>query len=152
MNINKKGSGLFWIPISLQSFHQTVSRHKKTGNELFSQGQAQLSSPRKCLTSVFGMGTGVSTSLSSPDFHLWENVLSKPNNRSTIFQLRASFRNHLRSSPRPISISPLHISLCFHSWPIYLVTFKGTYYFRMGDLILKPVSRLDAFSVYPIHS
>ena len=47
-----------------------ANKHKKTGNVLFSQGQAQLSSPRKCLTSVFGMGTGVSTSLSSPDFNI----------------------------------------------------------------------------------
>ena len=34
------------------------------GNELFSH---TLSSPMKCLTSVFGMGTGVTTSLKSPD-------------------------------------------------------------------------------------
>ena len=37
--------------------------HKKTGNVLFS---LTLSSALKCLTSVFEMGTGVSTSLSSP--------------------------------------------------------------------------------------
>ena len=48
-------------------------RHKKTGNLLYSQGQAQLFSPLKCLTSVFGMGTGVSTSLSSPDLLFGEN-------------------------------------------------------------------------------
>ena len=51
-------------------------------------------------------------------------------------------------SPRPISISQLHISLHFHLWPIYLVVFKGSYYLRMGNLILKLVSRLDAFSAY----
>jgi hypothetical protein len=30
-------------------------------------GQAVLLSPLKCLTAVFGMGTGVTTSLISPD-------------------------------------------------------------------------------------
>ena len=40
---------------------------KGTGNVLSSQGQAQLLSPLECLTSVFGMSTGVSTPPSSPD-------------------------------------------------------------------------------------
>ena len=40
---------------------------KKPSSLLSSQGHAQLLSPLKCLTSVFGMGTGVSTSLSPPD-------------------------------------------------------------------------------------
>ena len=52
-------------------------------------------------------------------------------------------------SPRPISINLLHTSLCFHTWPIYLVVFKGSYFLRMGDLILEGASRLDAFSAYP---
>ena len=54
------------------------------------------------------------------------------------------------SSLRPISSSQLHTLLHFHPCPIYLVVFKGTYFFkRMGDLILEGASRLDAFSVYP---
>ena len=57
--------------------------------------------------------------------------------------------NLLRSSPRPISNSQLHILLCFHLCPIYLVVFKGSYFSRMGSLILRLASRLDAFSVYP---
>ena len=52
-------------------------------------------------------------------------------------------------SLRPISISQLHTLLHFHLWPIYLVVFKGSYRFRMGYLILRGASRLDAFSVYP---
>ena len=52
-------------------------------------------------------------------------------------------------SPRPISDSQLHTLLCFHLCPIYLVVFKGSYYLRMGYLILRGASRLDAFSVYP---
>ena len=55
----------------------------------------------------------------------------------------------LRSSPRPISSSQLHALRHFHLCPIYLVVFKGSYFFRMGYLILRGASRLDAFSVYP---
>ena len=52
-------------------------------------------------------------------------------------------------SPRPISNSQLHALLHFHLCPIYLVVFKGSYFLRMGYLILRGASRLDAFSVYP---
>ena len=51
--------------------------------------------------------------------------------------------------PRPISNSQLHVLPHFHLCPIYLVVFKGSYFRRMGDLILRGASRLDAFSVYP---
>ena len=51
--------------------------------------------------------------------------------------------------PRPISNSQLHVLPHFHLCPIYLVVFKGSYFFRMGNLILRGASRLDAFSVYP---
>ena len=53
---------------------------------------------------------------------------------------------------RPISISQLNTSLCFHPWPIYLVVFKGSYSFKEGNLILESVSHLDAFSAYPVRS
>ena len=56
------------------------------------------------------------------------------------------------SSPRPISNSQLHTLPCFHLCPIYLVVFKGSYFFRMGYLILRGASRLDAFSVYPVQA
>ena len=58
----------------------------------------------------------------------------------------------LRSNPRPISNSQLHTLLYFHLCPIYLVVFKGSYSFRMGYLILRGASRLDAFSVYPFRT
>ena len=54
-----------------------------------------------------------------------------------------------RLSPRPISNSQLHTLLYFHLCPIYLVVFKGSYFFRMRYLFLRGASRLDAFSVYP---
>ena len=57
-----------------------------------------------------------------------------------------------RSNPRPISNSQLHTLLYFHLCPIYLVVFKGSYSFRMGYLILRGASRLDAFSVYPFRT
>ena len=44
---------------------------KKTGNDLcFQEGNLQVFSALKSLTSVFGMGTGVSSSLSSPENYL----------------------------------------------------------------------------------
>ena len=52
-------------------------------------------------------------------------------------------------SPRPISNSQLHVLPHFHLCPINLIVFKGSYYLRMGYLILRGASRLDAFSVYP---
>ena len=55
-------------------------------------------------------------------------------------------------SPRPISNSQLRTLLHFHLCPIYLVVFKGSYYLRMGYLILRGASRLDAFSVYPVQT
>ena len=56
------------------------------------------------------------------------------------------------SSPHPISNSQLHVLPHFHLCPIYLVVFKGVYFFRMGYLILRGASRLDAFSVYPFRT
>ena len=58
----------------------------------------------------------------------------------------------LWSSPRPISDSQLHVLPHFHLCPINLVVFKGVYSFRMGYLILRGASRLDAFSVYPFRA
>ena len=56
------------------------------------------------------------------------------------------------SSSRPISSSQLHASRHFHLCPIYLVVFKGSLFFRIGYLILRGASRLDAFSVYPVRT
>ena len=76
--------------------------------------------------------------------------------RNVNIPLRSSFTSAafstIRSSPRPISNSQLHTLLYFHLCPIYLVVFKGSYFFRMGYLILRGASRLDAFSVYPFQT
>ena len=66
--------------------------------------------------------------------------------------LENSFNLASWSSPRPISNSQLHTLLYFHLCPIYLVVFKGSYFLRMGYLILRGASRLDAFSVYPVRT
>ena len=59
----------------------------------------------------------------------------------------------LRISLRPISICQLHALPHLHLRPINLVVFKGSYFFnRMGYLILRGASRLDAFSVYPFRT
>ena len=54
----------------------------------------------------------------------------------------------VRLSPRPISTSQLHTLLHFHSLPIYHLFLMGSYYLRMGYLILRLASCLDAFSTY----
>ena len=60
---------------------------------------------------------------------------------------------HFCSSPRTISISQLNALLHLHLWPIKLVVFKCPYQLNIvGYLILRCVSRLDAFSVYHIHT
>src|SRR3712207_5410543 len=57
------------------------------------------------------------------------------------------------SSPRPISTGLLHASLRFQIRPINLVVYQGSYSLEgMGELILRPASRLDAFSGYPIRT
>ena len=57
-----------------------------------------------------------------------------------------------RSSPRLISIGQLHTLPCFHLRPIYDIVYVEPYSFRMRDLILGGVSRLDAFSVYLVQT
>ena len=81
-------------------------------------------------------------------------LFAQPNDLPTAVQLRTpcSLRLVSRSNPRPISNGQLHALLHFHLRPIYLVVFKGSYFFRMGHLILRGASRLDAFSVYPFRT
>ena len=92
--------------------------HKKTGNVLLSQAAShQVSSALKSLTSVFEMGTGVASSLLSPDFI--EGVPSKLN-------IYLMYENHW-SSVRPISIGQLNALLHLHLRPINVVVFHGSY-------------------------
>jgi hypothetical protein len=49
---------------------------------------------------------------------------------------------------RAISTSKLHASRRFHTWPINVVVYHGS----QRSLVLRWVSRLDAFSGYPVHT
>ena len=54
---------------------------------------------------------------------------------------------------RPISTGLLNALPRVQIWPINLVVFQGSYSLKgMGELILRPASRLDAFSGYPIRT
>ncbi len=58
-----------------------------------------------------------------------------------------------RSRPRLMSTSLLSTLPGLHIWPLNPVVYRETYLSeRVGHLILKPASRLDAFSGYPIHT
>ena len=62
------------------------------------------------------------------------------------------FCSFIRSNPRTVSIGHLNVLLHLQLQPIYLIVSKGSYSFRMGNLILWFASRLDAFSVYQIRT
>ena len=63
------------------------------------------------------------------------------------------FINRCWLRPRPISTGPLNTLLHLHAQPINLILYKGSYSHKgMGNLILRWVSRLDAFSGYPFHT
>ena len=111
----------FTIPMLYQLSYAGIRKH---GNVLPSQGAIpQLLSALWSLTSVFGMGTGISSMPSSPHYFLWENlVLSKLDNIHFSFQELAFFW----LSPRPISNGPLHASPHFHFHPIYLIISQGS--------------------------
>ena len=56
-------------------------------------------------------------------------------------------------SPRPISIRQLHALPRFHTEPINLIVYEGSYQLdAVGSLILEGASRLDAFSAYPVRT
>ena len=76
-------------------------------------------------------------------------ILSKTN--TTTFN-RLALSHFIRSNPRTVSIGHLNVLLHLQLQPIYLIVSKGSYSFRMGNLILWSASRLDAFSVYQIQT
>ena len=98
--------------------------------------------------------------LTNPLYDMIKMWLSKPHSLPKICTFKTTYMltfpwiilTLLWTSPRPISSSQLHTLPYFHLCPIYLVVFKGSYFFRMGYLILRGASRLDAFSVYPFRT
>ena len=65
---------------------------------------------------------------------------------------RLALSHFIRSNPRTVSIGHLNTLLYLQLQPINLIVSKGSYSFRMGNLILWSASRLDAFSVYQIRT
>ena len=105
--------------------------------------------------------TRESLPLWSITLYLSRNVLAHslhPENRTVkhlpllTSSLRISHQPNCRSSPRQISIGQLHALLHFHLRPINVIVYDVPYSFRMRDLILGGVSRLDAFSVYLVQT
>ena len=88
----------------------------------------------------------------TPKYHLLKSYI--PSKLHTefhpLFQTFTSVSGSdlLWSGLRPISNSPLRMLPHFHSCPIHLVVFQGSYPYG-GYLILGRASRLDAFSAYP---
>ena len=115
---------------------------KRSGGVLLSQGvYPQVPSARAGLTTVFGMGTGVTPPPWPPETCC----------QSRLREELHSEHEHLKcnSSPRPISTGRLNTLLCVHLRPINVVTYHGPYLVNpVGDLISRRVSRLDAFSGY----
>jgi hypothetical protein len=122
-------------------------------------------------TAVFGMGTGVAPPESPPGMvelthsnfspdrpHESDYCTSRDGLRSTAPETghgigtTGSIQLLLEASPRPISTARLSLS-ALHLRPINLVVSQGTYPLdAVGDLILGWVSRLDAFSAYPVRT
>ena len=83
-----------------------------SGNVLLSRAVSrQVPSALKSLTSVFGMGTGGSSSPSSPDIYF---LIANSTMQKISFHLTHFFLLLLRSSPRPISINQLNVSPHLH--------------------------------------
>ena len=124
-----------------------VSKNKITGNVLSSRAAShQVLSPQKSLTTVFGMGTGVTSTLLSPDI-FFEDISCTFKTEQCNLTLS---KNHW-SSARPISIGQLNASQHLHLRPINVVVSHGSYPSKEGNLFLWGASHLDAFSAYPFH-
>ena len=102
----------------------------------------------ECLTAVFGMGTGVAIRVCPPgSFALYQQVAvgvaplsSKP----------AASEGRVNAAKRlAVSTGPLKRLLVLYARPINPVVYRGPLSYWTGDLVLRGVSRLDAFSVYP---
>ena len=94
---------------------------------------------------MFGMGTGVSLSPSSPD-HIYVFM-------TFLFICKFHSRLYFWSSPRLISTHKLSTLLYLHPGPIYQVVCLESYpLFVAGNLILRGASCLDAFSTYPVQT
>ena len=122
---------------------------EEIGGVLLSQGTlAQVPSALEGLTSVFGMGTGVTPPLWPP-----KSVVkgAQPTDGAQLLENSIASTNIIvNPSPRPISTGRLNMLPCVHLRPINVVVYHGPYLVNpVGNLILERASHLDAFSAYP---
>ncbi len=104
-------------------------------------GIPQLPSALKSLTSVFGMGTGVTSLPLSPDSTSDKLRISSLKGMERIgdsFKTKSEIdsivKNVYRLSPRSISICQLHVSPHFHLRPINLIIFQGSYFLAEWEI------------------
>ena len=146
----------------------------RSGGDLFFRAvTSQVSWAPKSLTTVFGMGTGVASWSYPPEWLRMRKAPSKPHRGRRAVSDKTGIEpvkggngtfhicknqnqkglrsNVLWSSPRPISTGPL---TCCHAYTPGLSTMWSTWGLTIseGNLILRRVSHLDAFSVYPIRT
>ena len=122
----------------------SVPSEINSGDALLSQAVAhQVPSALAVLTSVFGMGTGVTLPPWSPE--TFESQVTLDNS------IASTNNNYLyKSSPRPISTGQLNTLPYLHFRPINVVVYHGPYLVNpVGNLILERASHLYAFSAYP---
>ena len=86
------------------------------------------------LTSVFGMGTGVTPPPLSPGYSilLFRNL--SQGSLKTTQCITSFFPTFLWSSPRLISISQLNVSLHLHTWPIYQIFLLVSYFLAEWEI------------------
>ena len=101
---------------------------KEMGGVLLSRGLApRVPSALAGLTSLFGMGRGVSLSPKPPEMSESSRRPLRTAQQHITWQSRS-----YPSSPRPISTGLLHTLLCFQIRPINLVVYQGSYSLK-GD-------------------
>ena len=135
INNHIRKAHLFYCQKTFPNAKKTAYLHRlffnQNGNVLLSRAVSrQVSSALRSLTSVFGMGTGVSSSLSSPHQACFAH--SKLNN------LCVSPFPSLKpwSSLRPISTFQLNALLHLHPRPIYVIVSHGSYHLWRRSLLV----------------
>jgi hypothetical protein len=143
------------------------------GSDLLSRAVArEVPSALEGLTTVFGMGTGVTPPASPPGISQVGPYGPNDSAMARAFgsrlpvpmealacdseprcKLHTATPKKVPSSPRPISTGRLKTLRPLHLRPINQVVFLGSYPVSpVGGLILGWASRLDAFSAYPVRT
>src|SRR5215210_322945 len=157
-NPSQPGSPPMWesetktTRVSLLSSGIYKLNEQKMGDDLLSH-EVSLAVPSALagLTSLFGMGRGVSPPPSSPFLKRRIFGCKNPRGAPLIFGNCIALLKPL--SPRLISTTRLNTSLHLHLWPINLVVYQESYPLKgVGGLISRRASRLDAFSGYPFRT